>query len=55
MSKVGKTPQLNGIIGYFINPEKQAIDKATAEKIKSELETALKTEFEINLKVDLWN
>jgi hypothetical protein len=48
-------PQFNGIIGYFINPKEKEIDKNVAEKVKSELENALQTEFKINLKIDLWN
>ena len=47
--------QLDGIIGYFIKPFEKEICKDAAEKIKSELETALKTEFKINLRIDLWN
>ncbi|GHT35074.1 hypothetical protein FACS189434_12310 [Bacteroidia bacterium] len=52
---LSNSPQIDGIIGYFINPTEKAIDKNTAEKIKSELENTLQAEFKINLKVDLWN
>ena len=48
-------PQLDGIIGYFINPLENEISKDVAQKVKSELEMSLKTEFKINLKIDLWN
>ena len=48
-------PQLDGIIGYFINPLENEISKDIAQKVKSELEMYLKTEFKINLKIDLWN
>ena len=47
--------QLDGIIGYFIKPFEKEICNDVAEKVKSELETALKTEFKINLRIDLWN
>jgi hypothetical protein len=48
-------PQLDGIVGYFINPFEKEIWKDVAEKVKTELETALNTEFKINLRIDLWN
>jgi len=47
--------QLDGIIGYFIKPFEKEICKEVAEKVKSELETALNKEFKINLRIDLWN
>ena len=47
--------QLDGIIGYFIKPFEKEICNDVAEKVKSELETALKAEFKINLRIDLWN
>ena len=47
--------QLDGILGYFVNPFEKEISNEVAEKVKSELETALQTEFKINLKIDLWN
>ena len=47
--------QLDGIIGYFINPFEKEICNNVAEKVKSELETTLKSEFKINLRIDLWN
>ncbi|MCL1938303.1 MAG: 50S ribosome-binding protein YggL [Candidatus Azobacteroides sp.] len=46
--------QLDGIMGYFIKPFEKEICNDVAEKVKSELETALKTEFKINLRIDLW-
>ena len=48
-------PQLDGIIGYFINPLEKEISKDVARKIKSELEISLKTGFEVNLNIDLCN
>ncbi|MCL1942474.1 MAG: 50S ribosome-binding protein YggL [Candidatus Azobacteroides sp.] len=47
--------QLDGIIGYFIKPFEKEICKDAAEKVKSELEIALGSEFKINLRIDLWN
>jgi hypothetical protein len=43
------------IIGYFINPIEQEISVDIAEEVKSELETALKADFKINCRIDLWN
>lgn len=43
------------IIGYFINPTEQEISVDVAEEVKSELEKALKTDFKINCRIDLWN
>lgn len=42
------------IIGYFINPTEQEISVDVAEKVKSELEKALKTDFKINCRIPLW-
>ena len=47
--------QLAGIIGYFIKPFVKEIDNDIAEKVKSELESALKKECKVNIRIDLWN
>jgi hypothetical protein len=43
------------IIGYFIHPTEREIDNTLSEKVKLELNNALKMEFKINCKVNLWN
>jgi len=48
-------PQPDGIIGYFIKPFEKEICIEVAQKVKSELESALNTEVKINLRIDLWN
>jgi len=48
-------PQPDGIIGYFIKPFEKEISNEIAQKVKSELETAIGRELKINLSVDLWN
>jgi len=48
-------PQPDGIIGYFIKPFEKEIYMNFAQKVKSELESALNTEVKINLRIDLWN
>jgi len=52
---LGKEPQPDCIIGYFIKPFEKEICAEVAQKVKSELEIALKTELKINLRIDLWN
>jgi len=47
--------QLDGIIGYFVNPFEHKISQEIAEKVNAELKNILNTEFKINLRVDLWN
>ena len=48
-------PQPDGIIGYFVKPFEKEICSEVAQKVKSELEEALNTEFRANLRIDLWN
>jgi len=48
-------PQPDCIIGYFTNPFEKEICSDVAQKIKSELDVALNTEFKVNLRIDLWN
>ena len=48
-------PQPDCIIGYFIKPFEKEICIEVAQKVKSELESALNTEVKINLRIDLWN
>ena len=48
-------PQPDCIIGYFIKPFEKEICIEVAQKVKSELESALNTEIKINLRIDLWN
>ena len=48
-------PQLEAIVGYFINPDDKEISINIAEKVKSELKAALQTEFKINDRINLWN
>ena len=48
-------PQSDCIIGYFIKPYEKEICIEVAQKVKSELESALNTEIKINLRIDLWN
>ena len=43
------------IIGYFVNPIEKDISQNVANKVKTELENALKVEFKINGRVGLWN
>ena len=47
--------QLDGIIGYFFKPFEKEISNDVAQKIKSELEAAIKEKFRINFRIDLWN
>jgi hypothetical protein len=43
------------IIGYFVNPVEKEISRDIADKVKAELESALKVEFKINCRIGLWN
>ena len=52
---VGEEQFLDCIIGYFVNHLEKDISQDVADKVKVELENALKIEFEINCRVGLWN
>jgi hypothetical protein len=43
------------IIGYFVNPVEKEMSRDIADKVKAELENALKVEFKINYRIGLWN
>ncbi len=43
------------VIGYFVNPIGNEIKEDVANKVKAGLEKALKADFKINCRIDLWN
>jgi hypothetical protein len=52
---LGPETLMDCIVGYFVNPFGKEIDADTADKVKAALENALKVEFKINCRIDLWN
>lgn len=48
-------PLSDCVIGYFVNLIENEIKEDTANKVKAELEKALKVDFKINCRIDLWN
>jgi len=48
-------PQPDYIIGYFMKPFEKEINVNVVQKVKFGLNEALKTEFKINDRIDLWN
>ena len=51
----GEEQFLDCIIGYFVNPIEKDISRDVANKVKAELENALKDDFIINCRVTLWD